>query len=67
MITINNREYTDFDFMQTYYEVYGDSAGLDDKEEYIQELNDFATDNDITDLEEAMIQHGIDNGYITKD
>lgn len=67
MITINDREYTDFDFMQTYYEVYGDSAGLDDKEEYIQELNDFATDNDITDLEEAMIQHGIDNGYITKD
>jgi len=67
MITINDREYTDFDFMQTYYTVYGDSAGLDDKEEYIQELNDFATNNDITDLEEAMIQHGIDNGYITKD
>lgn len=64
---INEVEHTDYDFEQTYYKVYGDSASLDDKEEYIKELDEFAREKDITDLEEAILEHGIENGYIVKE
>lgn len=57
---INDKEYTDNEFMQTYYKVYGDNAGLDDKEAYIDELKDYAGDS----LEDIITKHGIDNGYI---
>lgn len=63
---VNDIEYTEDEFMQTYYSIYGDNASLDDKEEYIQELNLFAEKNKLDDLEIIMIQHGIENGYLDK-
>ena len=61
---VNGIDYTDGQFMHYYYEVYGDTAYLDDKEEYIQELNDFAKDHDYS-LKGIIIKHGLENGYLT--
>ena len=65
-IEINGAEYAEGKFIQTYYSIYGDNASLDDKEEYIQELSQFAAKNKLNDLEIIMIQHGIENGYLDK-
>ena len=61
---INGIDYTDEQFMHYYYEVYGDSASLDDKEAYIKDLNGFAKDHDYS-LKGIIIKHGIENGYLT--
>lgn len=65
-IKINGAEYTEGEFMQEYYSIYGDNASLDDPKEYIQELNLFAEKNKLDDLKIIMIQHGIENGYLDK-
>lgn len=65
IFTINGIDYTEDEFKDIYYKVYGDNAGLDiEVEEYVQELNELAKKHNYS-LEGLIIKDGVEDGSIT--